>query len=539
MAAAPAEGSRDLMPVAPRFRLLAYWRPETGIFLGIWAFLLLVGRSKLFQDPGTFWHTVVGEQLLSTRQLIWTDTFTFTFAGRHWIPHQWLGESLMALIHRLGGLDSLLMVTATILAGLFTWVASRFLRAGLHWSLAVVLVILVFAASASHLHARPHIGTIVFLAMTVGFLLDFEARRIGVQRLWWLVPIYLVWTSIHGGALGGLATIGLAIGGWTVYRLVGWESPFSRWKDFFLCSAVLLACCLMVPINPYGFWLFRTWRAIMGSETLTRIIIEHHPMKWYSQDAWPVLFLGLVYVVFLLTTLPRRPRVTWLLPLVWFYLACTRIRHAPLFAVPAALAMADMLPFTCWARWLSKTGSDLCQLPAEESTQQPFSWKPFALPMALVLIALGLQANRVEVPLLGHNWVQLDPTSWPVELQEELAKHQNDGPNGTPIFNDFNYGGYLIYHTPGYRVFVDDRCELYRLPTDEYPDQWLDEYVRAEGKHTAEKMLAWEQQYGRFDFALVRTCNAPGDIGFDNYFRASPAWEPIKRTATATFYRRK
>ncbi|MBL8799289.1 MAG: hypothetical protein JNM56_35715, partial [Planctomycetia bacterium] len=453
------DGALKPADAAPR-GLRACWRAETGIFLGLWVFLLLVGRSKLFQDPGSFWHTMVGERLLSTRQLIWTDWLTFTFAGRHWIPHQWLGESLMALIHRIGGLDSLLLVTVTVLAGMFTWVASRLLRAGLHWSLAVVLVILVFAASSTHLHVRPHIGTIVFLAMTVGFLLDYEAGRIGVGRLWWLVPIYLAWTSIHGGALGGLATIGLALGGWTLYRLIGWESPFSRWQDFFLCALVLLACALMVPINPYGFWLFRTWRAIMGSETLTRIIIEHHPLQWRKQEAWPVLFLGLLYGVCLLSTLPRRPRVAWLLPAVWLYLACTRIRHAPLFAVPAALAMADMLPFTCWARWLSKTGSDLFQLapPGAEIRPRRLGWQAWALPTALVLLALGLQASKVETPLIGHNWVQLDPKVWPVELQGELAKHQGDG---TLIFNDLNFGGYLIYFTPGYRIFVDDRCELY------------------------------------------------------------------------------
>ena len=30
-------------------------RLEAGFFLGIWLFLMVGGRSRLFRDPGTFW----------------------------------------------------------------------------------------------------------------------------------------------------------------------------------------------------------------------------------------------------------------------------------------------------------------------------------------------------------------------------------------------------------------------------------------------------------------------------------------------------
>src|SRR5216683_5231638 len=125
------------------------WRPEVGIFLGIWLVLMIGGRSRFFHDPGTFWHTVVGRQLLSSRQLIYQDSFTFTFAGRHWVAHQWLGECLMALIDKIDGLDSLLLVTVTILAALYTWVVHRLIRQGLHWSLALVVGVLTIAASSN------------------------------------------------------------------------------------------------------------------------------------------------------------------------------------------------------------------------------------------------------------------------------------------------------------------------------------------------------------------------------------------------------
>src|SRR5579862_8930960 len=152
-----------------------FWRPETGFFLCLWLFLLVAGQSKLLRDPGTFWHTVCGEKMLTSGELIRTDPFTFTMAGQPWLPHQWLGECLMALLHRIDGFDTLLLTTATILAGLYTWLAHRLLRSGLHWSLTALLVVLVLAASASHFHARPHLATMVFLGVTFASLCDFEA----------------------------------------------------------------------------------------------------------------------------------------------------------------------------------------------------------------------------------------------------------------------------------------------------------------------------------------------------------------------------
>ena len=57
-----------------------------------------------------------------------------------------------------------------------------------------------------------------------------------------------------------------------------------------------------------------------------------------------MLALAVLYVFVLLGTWPERPRVTWLLPFAWLYLAWKGIRHAPLFGIVAGFALADILP---------------------------------------------------------------------------------------------------------------------------------------------------------------------------------------------------
>jgi hypothetical protein len=383
------------------------------------------------------------------------------------------------------------------------------------------------AASSSHFHIRSHIGTILFLGWTYGFLCDFEEGRGGIGRLFWLVPIYVFWTNVHGGMLGGLGTMGFALAGWCVWRFLGKASPITDYRKALIFVALIVCCGLTIFINPYGLRMPQIWKQIMDGD-LPQIILEHAPLDPAKPDGWMVLVFGAVYLTVLAGVWPKWPRVTCLLPLIWFYLACTRIRHAPLFSITAALAIADMLPHTRWAAWIAKSGSDLFQFPAlAGTTDRPTgAWRPALLPIGVVVIALLLQVQRISVPVVGHGWARLDTTYWPVELLPQLRAYQNSRQGGTPIFNEYLHGGFLIYQTPGFRVFVDDRCEL-------YGDQWLKDYVHAEEAETAKYLREWERTYPEFDLALTRTSS-----GFDTYFATSPEWALVQQTEAATLYQR-
>ena len=74
--------------------------PTTLLFLGLWFVLLIGGRSRFFQDPGTFWHTSVGDRIFE-EGFFDTDWYTCSFPGSMWIPQQWLGECALSLEYRI------------------------------------------------------------------------------------------------------------------------------------------------------------------------------------------------------------------------------------------------------------------------------------------------------------------------------------------------------------------------------------------------------------------------------------------------------
>jgi hypothetical protein len=504
-----------------------FWRPETALFLGLWLFLMIAGQTRFFGDPGSFWHIVVGQRILDSGQLIHTDPFSFTFADQPWIAQGWLGECILALLHRIAGLDTVLLATATVLACLYTWVAHRLLRAGLHPLLAVTLTMLAIAASAYHFHPRPLLINFVLLGWTFAQLCDFEAGRIPLRRLFWLIPLYVLWTNVHGGMVGGVATLAVAITGWAFARLIGKDSPIARSRDLIALAGLTLGCALTALVNPYGIELPRDWFALLGSPLLPQIMDEHAPLLASGSPAVLVLGFGLLYLAALAGVLPRWPRVTWLIPLVWLLLSWTRVRHGPLFAITAVIALADMFPHIRWVSWLARHGSAVCriQVPEAPLSDRGLDWRAAVIPALVVLATAVFQLAALPVPVVGAGWAQPRPATCPLELLPELRAYEEQHPNGTPIFNEMLFGGFLIYYTPGLRVFIDDRCEL-------YGDAWLEQYVDA-AFHHPERIEQWAQEY-RFDRALV-----VAHSGFDRYLGKSPKWTVVGRTESAALYRRR
>src|SRR5262249_38906552 len=155
-------------------------------------------------------------------------------------------------------------------------------------------------------------------------------------------------------------------------------------------------------------------------------------------------------------TLPKLPRVSWLLPLVWFALSFQSIRHGPLFCAVGLVALADLLPHTVWFRLLQRYGDTFVRTPEPPGHAR---WLAGVIPAVVVGICALIPGK-----------VKLDPRHVPVDLLGPVQQYADLRPDGTPVFNDANLGGFVIYYAPHLQVFMDDRCEL-------YGEEFMGEYV--------------------------------------------------------------
>ena len=446
------------------------------------------------------------------------DPFSFTRNGQPWVADQWLAEGGMAAVHRVAGWDGLLLIAVTILAATYAWLAARLLRGGLHWLPTALLLALVLLAGSPQFHVRPLVLTIGLLGVTFAWLVDVDAGRRSCRQLWWFVPLLVFWANVHGGVLAGLGTVGLCAFGWCAAWALGKPSPVHHFRDAIAMLVLTATLPLTLLVNPYGLALPQAlWETL--AMPLPSLIDEHAPLDFADPFGGATLLLAAMYLIVLLATLPRWPRVAWLLPLVWFLLAIQRVRNAPLFAVTTAVALADLLPQSRAAKWLQHRG-----MFAPLSPSAPSDWRAAMLPLVVVLAAMTIQAAGVSLPVVGRGWARFDPARWPVDLLPKLAEINDSNPADTRIFNDLDFGGFLMYHAPRLRVFVDDRCSL-------YGGEFLRAYDHARRDDPAQ-IDRWQRQYG-FRYALVQSGGQ-----FDRHLAAAGQWTLLGRTPVAALYQR-
>jgi len=523
-------------------------RPEAAFFLLAWLGLSVAFQSRAFNDPGALWHVRVGELILDDG-FMRTDPFTYTFTGHTWIPQQWGGEVSMALAHRAGGLDAMLLGFSATTAGLFTWIFSRMVRNGMHPLLAGGVAAFALVVSAFHFYARPHMFTIVGMGVTMAAIVDYERGRTGLWRLWWLIPFNVLWTNIHGGVLGGVMTLGMAVAGWgAVWVLSRWflspaggeglgvrgklpadsSSPLTplpqRERGINLRSllAITAACGLTPFVNPFGMEMINTWRKIVGSEAMKELVSEHQPLSLTHTAGQVVVGFAAFYLFALLGTLPKLPRVSWLLPLVWLVLSFKGIRQGPLFVVVGAVALADLWPHTLWHALLKRYGDSL----ARDPEVKPRGWGWLIPTTAAVLLSFGLIVANVPAPLVGQGWAKLDEKFVPVELAD--AVKQTESASGR-LFNDANLGGFVLYQTPRQKIFMDDRFEL-------YGDPWMRNYVKVVYDEP-ERFEEWCGSY-KFDHALLQVLPGENRLPLEKALSEDPRWVVVSRCDCGVLFRR-
>src|SRR5262249_32681975 len=161
---------------------------------------------RLLGDGGTGWHIRTGQLILSTHTIPRSDPFSVSTVGRPWYAWEWLYDSLVATVFRIGGLNGVVFLMATVIAANFALLFRMMLRRGTSMPVAVLLLLLAVSASTIHFFARPHVAS--WILTVAWFALLDHAEQAGETRcLWWLPLLMLVWVNVHGGFLVGFVLL--------------------------------------------------------------------------------------------------------------------------------------------------------------------------------------------------------------------------------------------------------------------------------------------------------------------------------------------
>src|ERR1700733_1797561 len=176
------------------------------------------GWQSLLADVDVGWHIRTGEYILDHHQVPHQNLYSFSKPGAPWYSWEWLSDVIDALLFRWAGLKGVVLAAGVMIALYATTLMRRIVDAGAHLFVALLVTLLSVGSASMHFLARPHVFTLLLLSLSMA-LIEADRRGANPARLWWLVPITLLWTSLHGGflvliGLLGLAAIGAAVESW-------------------------------------------------------------------------------------------------------------------------------------------------------------------------------------------------------------------------------------------------------------------------------------------------------------------------------------
>src|SRR5271157_2209846 len=201
-------GSPSIGPAAGNDRLR---RRMDFVFLALVLTIFAVISSRHYAastDPDIWWHIRTGDWIFQHGSLPHFDVFSYTTYGKPWVEYSWLFDILISKLFSMwgpGGVPLFASVLVVLnLAGL-TAILARYT----HLARALALTMFAYLTTFQSLGTpRPWLFTIGFFTVELWLLLLACERG----RWIWLcpiVPLMVLWASIHIQFVYGLALIGL------------------------------------------------------------------------------------------------------------------------------------------------------------------------------------------------------------------------------------------------------------------------------------------------------------------------------------------
>jgi hypothetical protein len=500
--------------ILPRLRDILF----LAVFLG--AFLLGPRMLSLDSDLGR--HLTLGNYILEERDIPTTDILSHTKSGEPRPAYEWLTQVLFALANRVAGLDGVILVCALTIAVAFALVYADAARRSALPLTALIVTMSAVAASSLHWLPRPHVITFLFLAIWIERL---ERMRRGEDvPLWQFPALMLFWVNAHGGFLFGALAWVAYFGGWAlsvIARVRPKQSPLAveglpdreehparndgGGKQFLLIGATSLLATFVAP-SGWG-----NWQAVLNNNNrfLLSHTIETMPPDFAQAGMWPFALLLILVVVLCFATRKTTPFAHFFLLGGFSLLGLLMARNIPLFAIAAAPVLAERLAdfLQTMQRW-RKIEANIAKL---ERPLRGALW-PVVVCGGIALALAGRFGVRQEAT------ARFDANVFPVAATDWLVEHPQSG----NMFNEFNWGGYLLYRLwPDQKVYLDSQ-------TDFYGEEFMREYEQI--------LTAQGDWQPALDRRAVTWAILPSDAPLASSLRDA-GWLPLYFDSTAIIFR--
>jgi tetratricopeptide (TPR) repeat protein len=396
-------------------------------------------------DTDSWWHIKTGEYIVKNRNIPKKDIFSYGRTKEIWINPEWLSQVIFYLVYKNFSFDGLLFFKALlgIFISFFIFILANFFTKEYFFS--SIFTILSQTVIMYWMQIRPQIFTFLFLILLL-FLLYKQKK----YYLLFVPILFLIWANFHGGFLAGLFLLTL----FTFSQILKIILKKNSKNNIFPILFSTIISYLTPLLNPNFFYVYIHPFYAVRDKFLLTILREWNPPDFSLSSSYTFIFL-LSLGIFILIFSYRKIDLTDLLIFLSFtYFSFSARRHFPLFSLVCSPIFAKY--------------SSLCNFKINFSERIK---KIFLI----ILIFISLFFLFLLPERLKFNKNNLIKTCFIYDGVEFIKLNKLSG----PIFNDIDWGGYLIFNLyPKEKVAVDTRCDMV------YPVSYLKEHMEIlEGKN--------------------------------------------------------
>jgi hypothetical protein len=473
-------------------------------------------------DGDVWWHIRAGEEVLRTGKVPSIDTWSIVGAGRPWVSQDWLANVLLAAGNSLGPWGqtalSLLFGGIAVLAFWILWRAIALRVPQIGWVSRIVWLSVGLAIGGPVMGVRVQVLDLLMAAIVIWicwrYLVDPRRR--------WLIGLPVVaaaWANLHAGWVLLFLIVGAVLVGEATDRILRREPSGSAplaWSQQRDLGLAMLAAVAALAVNPNGVALYGYPFYTVGITALNRYVMEWFPASLGDLFGQMLAAFVLVGVLPALVFGRRRMRTADALIVVGLCVMAWRaIRFllivGPIGGAIVAVVLAPVISQSALGQRFAPILSRLSGPPVRAR-----GWLHAGLAVFLIVLGLSISLLRVSPPAQAAEIARV----LPAQAATWLDLH----PQGSRLFNRYEWGGYLGEHRPSRLVFMDGRADV-------YGDALLQMYVSIISVDPDPEAIL--DRYG-IDHAVF-----PPDTPLAAWFDASPSWERVYSDATAAIWVRR
>jgi hypothetical protein len=399
-------------------------------------------------DPDIWWHLRVGEWVVEHRAVTTNDPFSQYGQDRRWVAYSWLYEVVVYGLYQAFGLAGVIVYRALMALAIVAAVHALVRRLEPRFLVATGLTAAAVLALAMLFSERPWLVTVLCSTLTLHAVVALRQPGDPPRWVWTLPIVFVLWANVHIQFVYGLFILGLGVVAPWVDHLLRAAGLVPAVRTAETSSAarpplldrrlvtLSLLCFLATFVTPYHFRLYLV---------VVEYATQPGPFKWVSE----------------LTALKFREASDWML-LAMTFAACFALGRKRWSSFEALLLVSSaFFAFRAMRDLWFLILADLVILasfaPAEVPEEDRFRLRPagvVALLAGLALVAVGRVFTQDLSPKgLRETVGKVFPA--------KAADHVRAQGYAGPLYNDFNWGGYLIWALPELPVAIDGRTNLH------------------------------------------------------------------------------